>query len=121
MTFTAATDGTYVCANYCVDFDSSDPSVDVQFVNLSIVSTTSLDLKVTIGVNGVYYNGIGTPYIDPVTGQRSLLNVLVSDTTTGGNFTATIFYNHTSRIVNSGRAHYTITHNYATGGTLTFP
>jgi hypothetical protein len=89
--FSPATDGSYMCGNYCVGYVTDEVGgVDsVDFTGLSIVSPFSRDLKLTIQINGVYYVGIlpsgdgSVPFVvSNVSGPYALVTVNYTSRTT---------------------------------------
>lgn len=86
--FSPATDGTYKCGNYCVGY-ATDSADTVGFANLTIVSTTSRDLKLTIQIDGDYYSGVlplgdgSVPFVvSKVDGGYALVTVAYTSKTT---------------------------------------
>lgn len=109
FSFSPATDGTYRCINYCTGYVTD--SVDtVEFTNLTIVSTTSRDLKLTIQIDGVYYTGV-LPLGD---GSQPVMVSALG----GGYAMVTVAYTSKTTCTHSGRGQHCTTWRYVNSGTV---
>jgi hypothetical protein len=109
--FSAATDGSYRCTNYCVGFTTDDGVDTVSYVDLSLVSTSSTSLKVTSIINGDTYVGVA-----PGSGQQ----FMAADASGTYALLSVTWMTKMVRI-GSGRGQHTTTYRYTNGGAVLFP
>lgn len=113
--FSAATDGTYGCTNYCYGYTTDDPAFAVDYVNMVYSGTKAVTggytntYTLVLSVNGVTYRKYGVTYPD--------VNPFVATDIagSGATITATVKYN----AVRQGCGRYcTRTAYRVTGGTV---
>ena len=105
------------CPTYCSGFATDNSAYTIDFINPRYNSTT------IISVNGVVYRASAAWVVVGVNGRHTIYkesNLLLT-AADGGSIRATITEEYWTTKVNSGRAHYTLQHNYVTGGTIAIP
>lgn len=105
------------CPTYCNGFTTDNPAYTIDYVNPRYNATT------IVSINGVVYRGNSSWVATGVNGTHTIYtetNVLLT-ATDGTSIHATITEEYWTTKVNSGRAHYTIQHNYVTGGSISIP
>jgi hypothetical protein len=118
--FSPATDGTYLCNNYCVGYVTDDPAHAFTYANVTNASPYCCSYKVTVTVDGQSYAGTSTGSGATFTAQGfDIINGV--GYFNGKMITATVNWVTTTRAVNNGRAHYTIWHRYVNTGSVELP
>jgi hypothetical protein len=104
------------CPTYCTGFTTDNPAYTVDYINPRYNNTT------IVSVNGVVYRGPMAWVAIGTNGTHTVCQESVVLTATDGRYImATITEEYWVTVVNSGRAHGYLPHNYVTGGTITIP